>query len=275
MRNCYSPLTLEESLKILKEIPCWILAGGTDFMLKKERDISENILYLGKISELKYIEEEGARIKIGAMTTLDNLEKSQILENFLPLLDTISSPGIKNHATIGGNLCNASPIGDMIPPMYALNGKVVLARQEGKREIPVEEFFLGRKKTALEREEVLTEINFENLKEYKFIWKKVAGREANALSKLSLFVAYKEEKGKLSDLRVAIGGMGPEVIRDRELEEEILKKLSLREKPGIEGYMKIISPITDGRSDAAYKTAVFRNILTGALSEIKNEIGEK
>ena len=95
------------------------------------------------------------------------------------------------------------------------------------------------------------------------------------MSKLSLFVAYKEEKGKLSDLRVAIGGMGPEVIRDRELEEEILKKLSLREKPGIEGYMKIISPITDGRSDAAYKTAVFRNILTGALSEIKNEIGEK
>lgn len=283
MKEFFSPKNLNELFEILGVESCHILAGGTDFMLKKHLYTSKPTIYLGKISELKYIKIDEERIRIGAMTTIAELEKNQELKVLCSVFDSISSPAIKNVATIGGNFCNASPIADTLLFVYAMKGKVVLADAKSEREICVGDFIIAPKKVAFNEGEILKEINFKPLDDYSFIWKKVSGRDANALSKLSVFIAYKIKYGKLSDVRIAIGGMGPKVIRSFEMEKYLMKKFyNTREmhtsnyiqeaESYVEEYLKFLSPISDQRSTVQYKMKVCKNILLRAFMKIRNEI---
>lgn len=279
----YLPESLDRCLEILKSEPCQILAGGTDFMLKKSIDTSKPVIYLGKIKELRYIEEDEERVRIGAMTTLVELEKSKLLKELFPIFDSISSPAIKNFATLGGNICNASIIADTLLFVYGMGGRVILTSENGDREICVGDFIIGSKKISLAEDEILKEINIEHLRDYKFLWKKVSNREANALSKLSVFVAYKIKYGKIIDIRITIGGMGPKVLRSFQMEKYLIEKffnhreihsesVNSRLESYLDEYLKFLSPITDHRSTADYKRAVCKNILTRFFLTIYNQL---
>jgi len=138
----YEPKTLSEALEILDKYrsDARILAGGTDLIVKMKTRLVEPrvIVNIKRISELKYIREDGDYIRIGALTTLRELEKSLLIEKYIPALydavKVMASIQIRNMATIGGNLCNASPAADTAPPLLVHNARVVVAVVEEVRE---------------------------------------------------------------------------------------------------------------------------------------------
>ena len=129
----YSPSTFEEALKILNEKDVIIYAGGTDLMVKNKNTTSllpkfnKDLLYVGNLNELKEIKEDENKIKIGAACTLSSLLRvERIPEVLKEAIRHIASPAIRNMGTIGGNICNASPAGDTLPILYALDAKLKL-----------------------------------------------------------------------------------------------------------------------------------------------------
>ncbi len=275
MMKAYYPDTLEEALEALKNKDSRIIAGGTDLMLGRTQEGS--IIFTEGIHELKKITRRDTYLSIGAGVTLSILLKEKDIPFIEELVRSIASPGIRNWASVGGNLCNASPIGDLLPMVYALDGRVKLIKKGCERELPIEEFILGRKKTALGKDELLKEvIIYCPLEEYKYFWTKISGREANSLSKVNFFAAYKYEDKNLTDLKIAMGGLGPTVIRNRNVEEgitEVINRGGDMEELEVlfEKYKNLFQPVTDQRSESTYKTGAARKIYLNLIKKILEE----
>ncbi|GLI57067.1 xanthine dehydrogenase FAD-binding subunit XdhB [Propionigenium maris DSM 9537] len=272
MMKAYYPETLEEALEALKNKDSRIIAGGTDLKLGRTQEGS--LIFTEGIHELKKITRRDTHLAIGAGVTLSMLLEEREIPFMEKLVRSIASPGIRNWASVGGNLCNASPIGDLLPMVYALDGRVKLIKKGCERLLPIEEFILGRKRTALEEEELLKEVViYCPVEGYKYFWIKISGREANSLSKVNSFATYKYEEKKLVDLKIAMGGLGPTVIREREIEEELIEVINRGE--GVEElevlfkeYQKLFRPVTDQRSESSYKLGVSRKIYLNLMEYI-------
>ena len=160
------PKTIGEALSLLNKYgnKAKVLAGGTDVVqLMKDKVIRpEYIISIGNIAELNYIQAEENSIRIGALTTIRNIERSKDLKENYGLLcqaaSQMSFPSLRNTATVGGNLCNAAPSADMAPPLIALMATVKLVSTAGERTVPLEEFFTGSGHTVLKPDELMTEI---------------------------------------------------------------------------------------------------------------------
>ncbi len=275
MMKAYYPETLEEALEALKNKDSRIMAGGTDLMLGIVQGGS--IIFIEGIQELKRITRRDTHLAIGAGVTLTGLLEEIKLPFIETLVKSIASPGIRNWATVGGNLCNASPIGDLLPMVYALDGRVKLIKKGCERELSIEEFIIGRKRTALEEDELLKEVViYCPLEEYEYFWTKISGREANSLSKVNFFAAYKYEEKNLVDLKIAMGGLGPTVIRDRVIERRLIEIIN--KDRGVEElravfkeYGNLFQPVTDQRSKSNYKIGVARKIYLNLMKKILEE----
>ncbi|MFH1775636.1 MAG: xanthine dehydrogenase family protein subunit M [Chloroflexota bacterium] len=160
-----SPRTIKEAGALLaKHKGAKLLAGGTDLMvsLREGAVTPEYVINLKAIADLSYIRSDGEGLKIGATTTIHDIEHSPIVQERSPILASaahqLGSPLIRTMATIGGNLCNATPSADTPPALVALNASVRLVSARGERTLPLSEFFVGPGKTALKNDEILTEI---------------------------------------------------------------------------------------------------------------------
>jgi CO/xanthine dehydrogenase FAD-binding subunit len=186
---------------------------------------------------------------------------------------TIGSLQIQNRATIGGNLGNASPAGDTIPPLYALDANVKVQNHEHSRLVPIEKFFLGYRKIDLKSDEIITEISFEAVeKPYDGTFLKLGLREGHFISLVSLAIRAKwaPEGDRFSDVSVALGAVAPVVLRARRCEEYLKNRILADDTIWSAGKIASdeSSPISDLRASANYRRAVIPSLLYKAVDNL-------
>ncbi len=278
MVDSYIPATLEEALALRKQHSLIPLAGGTDLMVKYQSwsgtlpRFPAGALFLRQLPELKVLEQQGESLIIGAGATLSEVAAFSKTPRILQeAVLSIAAPGIRNSATLAGNICNASPAGDSICALYALDASIVMERTGAKRTVGIMEFITGPGRTILEEDELVTAVVIPLKKTSVNVFKKVGTRKANALSKLSFAAAAEVKGGTVDGIALAFGAVGPTVVRSRELEKKLLGKTTADIGEHIEeivrDYSTMIIPIDDQRSTAVYRKEVALNILRNFLTE--------
>lgn len=282
MVEAFKPQNITDALKILDDKECRVFAGGTDLMVKKrawygtENNFKEPVLFISDIDELRTIKKEDGFIKIGAACKLSEIKNSEIIPGILKdVVSKMASPQVRNAATIGGNICNSSPAGDTLPLLYALDAVLLIESIKGKKEVRIQDFITGPSKNILQKNEILTEIKFKDLDFNIIAYKKTAGRNSNALSKVSFVGLAKTYGSEICDLRISFGAVGPTAERCRGFEESIIKMKKYNGKLDIEKIMEmyenIIKSIDDQRSTADYRKDVSLRLLKNFLEEIERE----
>ncbi|WP_461614443.1 FAD binding domain-containing protein, partial [Clostridium sp. Marseille-QA1073] len=241
MVNCYRPNTLKEALDILNKEECIILADGTDLMVRKKRwsglipNFEEQVLFISHLPELKEIKVEDNDLVIGSYCKLGELERNNMIPQYLKdVIKEMGSIGTRNIATIGGNICNSSPAADILPLLYALGSKVVIANSNGERKITIKELIVGPGKTILKNNEILKEIIIENYNFTDYYYHKVGTRKSTALAKVSFIGFYKIEDDIVKDIRIALGAVSPIIVNDRDLECSFISLSKLEAKAKLE-----------------------------------------
>jgi len=214
---------LEEVSELLKT---WrgrakVIAGGTNLIPYMRADAIRPglIIDLSALEGLSYIREERSTVSIGALTTIDELASSSTVQRRSLILasaaNRLGNPLVRNRATIGGNLANASPGADMAPPLLALDASIHTAgASEKRRKIHVDQFFLGPNKTVLEEDEVITHIEFAKPRQQaRGSHIKFGLRDAGALSIVSIAVLLEMHGKVCGRARVALCPMAPKPIR--------------------------------------------------------------
>ena len=261
-----------------------ILAGGTDLLVRmKEKEIRPRYLIdLKAIPGLNFIRYvEGNGITIGALTCLSDLEESPLIQEKARILTraapTIGAIQTRNKATLGGNLCNASPAADMAPALLALEARVKLIGLEGERIIPLEDFFLGPGKTCLNPGEILAEIIIPGKMLGKTgVYLKHSTRRALDLAIVSTAVVMEtgSDRAYIQDIKIALGAVAPTPLRLKSVEEML--KQELPEEPLLEQAAQKaateVSPITDLRASAEYRREMVRVLLKRGIKSAWEEL---
>jgi len=262
MVETFIPKTLKEALEYRAGYKAIPFAGGTDLMVRRKSwagtlpKFDTPILMIGGLKELKGCAAENSVLRIGAAETLADAAANEVVPEILRLaVKQMASPGIRNMGTIGGNICNASPAGDTLPALYALNASVILQSVKGERELALSQFITGPGRTDIKDDELLISVSIP-LREFSNIYyRKVGTRKADALSKLSFAGLANINDGKIEDIRIAFGAVAPAVVRSVEA-ENLLKGINLADLPALmpqikDIYSRFIRPIDDQRSSAA------------------------
>jgi xanthine dehydrogenase FAD-binding subunit len=268
----YRPADLAEALQIRKESGAIPFAGGTDLMVRYKSwagtrpAFPGSLLFLNHLKELQGIRSEGKELIYGAGASLTQImeypDTPQILSE---AVRGIAAPALRNAGTMAGNLVNASPAGDSICALYALDATVLCKSSSGERSIPVMDFITGPGRSLLAADEIVTAIKVPKLEWSHSFYRKVGTRKANALSKLSFCGLARIKGGVIDDIRIAIGAVAPTVVRSLELEKQLsgLDKGTFEETAGkvVESYGAMVVPIDDQRSTASYRKQVALNLL--------------
>ena len=277
----FAPQKTEEALEILsrygKEIK--VIAGGTDLLVQYYDRLYEinSWLDLKNIKELKKIRISKNQIEIGAMVTHAQLEKSEDIKKYFPILSQaaadIGSPQIRNRGTIGGNIVNASPAGDLLAPLMAYDAQFRLFSIQGEKIVPAEEFFIGPKKTILEPAQLLTRIILPLPSERTYgCWIKIGKRKALIIATitLALVVEMDEDNKTVKDVRTCLGSVAPTPIEIKEIRKKMIgKKFNQLDFNQLGQIVEDkISPIDDIRGTREYRKDVAKNIMINALEEI-------
>jgi len=276
----HSPSTLDEALQILdnKRERIKIIAGGTDLLVQLRAGVVKagELLNVYGLDELRYIEVENESLRIGALTTFSEISESKMVKRYAPILAeaaaSIGSSQIACKGTIGGNVCNASPAGDSIPPLYVLDAKLVLQSVNGKREVPAERFFLGYKRLDIRGNELLVEVNMPLMSDDEDgVFLKHGLRLGDAISVVNAAIWVKRAGRDLfRDARVALGAVAPTVVRARRC-EEVIKSERMTEEAmwrAAEAALEHVSPITDVRGSADYRRELSVNLVFKGLWEL-------
>ncbi len=263
------PKTLEEALAAKAENPDIIpYAGGTDWMVTR-RD-NTPLLFLNYISSLREIHDTPGELVIGACCTYTQLLESKAVRDMLrQSITEIASPAIRNMGTLGGNICNASPAGDTLPVLYALDARVRLASAGGKRELLLSTFIQGVRKIDLKPDELLEYIIIPKNVFTRTYYKKVGARNAVAIAKASFAAAVRIQDGVVAAIPIAFGSVATTVVRRPVIESALIGKTpeELRHMKDeiIELYSSYVKPIDDQRSTAAYRKQVCLSLLDDFL----------
>ena len=222
-----------------------IIAGGTDVLIKtrefKKGYVNRDLVGITRIEELLGIKlDENENVIIGAAMTFTNVEEHPIINEKVPSLGwavgNVGGPQTRNAGTIGGNICNGATSADSASTLFAYNATLLIEGKNGRREVPVKEFYLGPGWVALEQGDVLVSIKIkkEDYEGYKGHYIKFSPRRAMDIATLGCSVALKEKDGIIEDLRIAFGVAGPtplravdaeEFAKGKELNEETIEKI--------------------------------------------------
>lgn len=213
------PATVSEAAAVLadRHRP-QVLAGGTDFMVEVnfDRRRPEFVVSLHRLDELRTWSRHGDVVRVGAGVTCAELEVADdaaVAPALAQAARTVGSPQIRNAATIGGNLGTASPAGDLLPVLSALDATIHLERHDGSRAVSVHDFLIGPKRNALRDGELITAVEFDaSFGPQEFV--KVGARNAMVIAVVSVAAVRTERT-----IRVALGSVGPTVIRARAAED--------------------------------------------------------
>jgi CO/xanthine dehydrogenase FAD-binding subunit len=273
-----APASLAESLRLLADGDATLFAGGTDLMPQTRsgaREFTSRLVNLRRIPELHGIAQTNGDLRVGALATVTEILESDLLRDVARILsetaDCFACGQVRNTATIGGNICNASPAGDMIIPLLLLDAEVELACwSKGKvesRRMPLSEFFTGPGQTRILPTEILTSVRFSVPgRDFIAAFRKFGARPAMDISVVSVGVAGDRRSGVLENPRVAFGAVAPIPLRGR-MTESVIHGKSLDGgtiTDAAETAAEEVSPISDVRASAWYRRELIRT-LTGRL----------
>jgi len=276
-----APRSLEEAAEILRAANVTILAGGTDVMPQTQAGrmaFQPVLMNIRRIPGMSGIELAGGVVRIGALTTVTELMDSALVRERFGILwqscDHFASDQIRNAATLGGNLCNASPAGDTLVPLLVLDARVVLSsKPDGvleTRTVPVAGFFTGPGKTTRAAAELLVAIELP-LPRAGFYGEffKLGARPALDISGVSIGLGGVREGKHLRNVRVAFGAVAPTPVRaprtEAALEGKVLDALTI--ETAVSTAAAEVHPISDVRASAWYRTEMIRNNLRRMLED--------
>lgn len=273
-----SPASLADAIALLSAGSAgWKpLAGGTDVMVQINGEIGtppERVLDIWQLNELRGISVDDGVLNIGALTSYTEIRSSPLIAEQLPALAecaaTIGAAQIQNRGTIGGNVVNASPAGDTLPILLATDARLVLASASGERAVDAREFWPSYRVTARREDELLTRVVIPLPPGRHVTFRKVGTRRAQAISKVMMALAWREDGGVWRDVRVAIGSVAPTPVRATET-EHVLEGAAPRETTADHAAQVLadeIKPIDDVRSTADYRRVVSARILHRMLRD--------
>jgi CO/xanthine dehydrogenase FAD-binding subunit len=267
------PRSLDEALALLGEAPWKILAGGTDFYpALGSRPLSDNVLDINALAELRSIGESRSHIVIGARTTWADILGHPLPQAFDALKQAareVGSPQIQNVASIAGNLCNASPAADGVPALMLLDAEVELRSRTESRVLPLHKFILGNRRIALEPGEMVTAIRIPRMSALgTSSFQKLGARRYLVISiAMAAARVVLTEDGKVAEAAVAVGACSAVAQRLRSLEATLVGLGISEIDAAVEGAgLAELSPIDDVRGSAGYRRIAAREIVRRALA---------
>jgi xanthine dehydrogenase small subunit len=265
-----SPRTLDDAFGLLATGGWRPIAGGTDALVERAAGIADprGFLDLAGLDALRGIRLEEGRLVIGAGTTYAELRRSPLAAAHVPVLGEmaaqVGAAQIQNRGTLGGNVATASPAGDSLPVLIALDAEIVVGGARGERVVPAAAFFPAYRKTALALDELILRIQVPLPHGRTVAFRKVGTRRAQAISVVVIAVAWRwGGDGTWCDVRVALGSVAPTPIRARATEATLEGASPTQEIAALAAATLAaeIAPIDDVRSTAAYRRAVAGRIL--------------
>jgi CO/xanthine dehydrogenase FAD-binding subunit len=261
-----------------------ILAGGTDLLPRWSRGLVERpqaVVSLSKVSELQGISQADGQLEIGAHTLVSEIARDPLIRDAAPVLadaaGRIACPQVRNRATIGGNLCNASPAADTAIPLILLDAMLEIAWPKGdaigRREVPITDFFRGPGETALLPGEILTKIRFRPFPKETFAaWDKFGTRPAMEIAVASVGVALLFKAGTIQHARIGYGSVAPVPLRGLKA-EAVLEGTQLPDRAiaRCEVVAKDeIAPISDVRAGDDYRREIVGVMLRRMLEDARD-----
>ena len=268
-----TPTTLTEAYEALAGGGWRPLAGGTDAIVERSAGLADprGYLDLGALEELRGIRLEDGALVLGAGTTYAELRRDPLVAEHAPVLaemaGQVGAAQIQNRGTLGGNLATASPAGDSLPVLLALDAEIVVGSAAGERTVPAAAFFPAYRRTALAPDELILRVRVPRVPGRAVAFRKVGTRRAQSISVVVLAVAWSwgeaEARGTWRDVRVALGSVAPTPIRARATEACLEGAPPTAEVAGVAAATLAaeIAPIDDVRSTAEYRRAVAGRIL--------------
>lgn len=269
----------DEALAALQEnSEAQALAGATNIIVdaRAERAVPKAVIDINRLDDLQYIRADNGQVHFGARTTLTDCFALPIFEEKAQVLKLMAyefaGPLIRNRATIAGNIAYASPAADTAPALLALGASITLTSKErGERTMPLSEFFLGPRKTALEQDELITEFSFPvaNQEDTKSGYFKFALRKAMAISLVSGAVVLHMDGETIREAGLALGAVSPVPYRVTEAEELLngQKPSEALFQEAAEIAVASSSPIGDIRSSDEYRRAMTKVMVRRMLEQ--------
>ncbi|MBI5480191.1 MAG: FAD binding domain-containing protein [Deltaproteobacteria bacterium] len=255
------PTTLDEALAALATTPtARVLAGGTDWMIPARAGaVPDALINIFRVEQLRSIRRTGDALELGACVTVAQLLKSKDVLQAAPVLwkaaDRFASPLVRSRATLGGNLCNASPAADLSLALLACDATVTLASKGGRRSLTVEELVLGPRKTALGPGELLVGVRVPIRAGQVSRFEKSGPRPALEISAAAVAFTATVEGGRLTGVRIACGAVAPVPMRAKKA-EALVEGRALDPaliEAAVEAAAGEVTPIDDVRATARYR----------------------
>lgn len=261
MSEYLAPTDLNEALEMAAAGARTIVAGGTDFYPARVGvPLTEAVVDISGIGELRGIERQDRAYRIGALTSWSDIANADLPRCFDALRSSARQVGgvqVQNAATIGGNLCNASPAADGVPPLLALDASVELSSNEGTRVLPLDLFITGYRQTALRQGELLAAVLVpRDVENAASDFRKLGSRRYLVISIVMVAALIATDPAnRVTAARVAIGSCSPVARRMRSLEADLIGR-SIDDDLGGDvnaDHLAELSPIDDVRASADYR----------------------
>jgi CO/xanthine dehydrogenase FAD-binding subunit len=267
------PKTLSDAVALLASSAGQILAGGTDFFpALGERLPQGDVVDITGLHEIRGISEQDKYIRFGGLTTWTELIRYPLPPCFDALKAAareIGSVQIQNRGTIAGNVCNASPAADSVPPLLALDAEVELVSSEGKRRVPLAAFITGNRKTLRKTDEILTAILVPcGLENAASAFRKLGARKYLVISiSMVAAVVATDTSGRVATARVAVGACSAVARRLVELENDLRGQVADSHIGALvrPEHLITLSPIDDVRASADYRRDASLTLVRRAL----------
>jgi carbon-monoxide dehydrogenase medium subunit len=278
-----APANLVDALQVKKKMGAQarVIAGGTDLILRmRDQVLSPSMLIDLRRISLDGIELSGDEMRLGAFVSLSQVLESDDIEKYFPALPAacreFAGPPIRNRGTLGGNIVNASPAADLVPPLIAYDANILLQSSSGDRVLPLVDFFTGPGQSVIEPDEILTEITLPRMpltSAATFI--KLGQRRSMAISQVNIATRLTlDESGLASEARIVLGAVAPvprravaaeKILLGKEPTEELISEAASKARE--EG-----TPISDVRASLAYRLEMTEVLVRRALLATRDQL---
>lgn len=282
MTALFAPKSVNEFSALLVECgerKKHFVAGGTDWLIKTRGNISDEaaVFDMSKMPELRGIEIIDSSLRLGAMETMTSIHSNMtVMLNATALSDAASSMGsvqIRNRATVGGNLANASPAADTPCALAALGASVIVFSISGRKVLSIEEVLGSCPNTnTLLPNEIIMEFCVPVRKGYVSAFKKIGSRSEVSIARVNMAVSAKYEGETFSDARVFVGTLGSAAKRCLGAENTLALDPSLREQSFKEALCEFAEQMIPGRSTLSYKKSVLKALAEDLLGMLEERV---
>ncbi|HUO41972.1 MAG TPA: xanthine dehydrogenase family protein subunit M [Methylomirabilota bacterium] len=284
----YVPENLNELLSYLNDHRSGVqlIANGSDLINRMQRrQVEARVLVdLSGLSEFNYVRNDNGKIRIGALTTIQELVSSPVLrehyEVFRDIASKFGGPAIVNVATVGGNICAASSSEDLIPALLVLDAKVRVVSKQGERVIDLEHFLIGKRQTAIHPNEILVETMFNELDDQSACaFEKIGMRNSLIIAFLncSVFLKLAKESRRIEEVKIAMNRVAGKIPSRAKKTEAELRGNTLTKGNAENAVRALLSELrltSDFRASEKYRREVAPVMFKRTLIKCLERLGE-